>query len=76
MAGTKATPQQFEVLEDRIIHVPTGARFNFYPRRPEKFSTISWGRAGDVLENGDDYRPVDVRAMAEQLLRTRKQTRS
>ena len=72
MAGTKVTREQFEVLEDRIVHIPTGARFDFYPERPEKFSTINWGRAGAILENGDDYRPVDVRAVAEQLLRARK----
>jgi hypothetical protein len=31
------------------------------------------GPAGDGLENGDGYRPEEVRAMAAQLLRERKQ---
>ena len=43
--GGKATREQFEVLEDRIVHVPTGARFDFYPQHPENFSTINWGLA-------------------------------
>jgi hypothetical protein len=37
MAGTKVTHEQFEVLEDRIVHIPTGARIDFYPQRPENF---------------------------------------
>ena len=31
------TREQFEVLEDRIVHVPTGARFDFYPNAQRIF---------------------------------------
>jgi hypothetical protein len=70
MAGTKVTREQFEILEDAVIHTPTGARFSAYPGRPE-ISNINWGRAGDLLENGDEYRREDVQGMAAQLLRAR-----
>jgi len=70
MAGTKVTREQFEILTDAVVHTPTGARFSAYPGRPE-ISQENLGRAGDRLENGDDYRPEDVRAMAKQLLRER-----
>jgi hypothetical protein len=72
MAGTKMTREQFQIFDDHVVHTPTGARFNAYPRRPE-IASENLGRAGDRLENGDDYRPEDVRAVAAQLLRERKQ---
>jgi hypothetical protein len=70
MEGTKVTREQFEVLENKVIHTPTGAWFSAYAGRPEIANENS-GRAGRRLENGDDYRPEDVRAMAAQLLRAR-----
>jgi 23S rRNA A2030 N6-methylase RlmJ len=72
MAGTTVTREQFQILKDHVVHIPTGARFNAYPGRPE-ISTENLGRAGDRLENGDDYRPEDIRVVAAQLLRERKQ---
>ena len=51
---------------------PHRARFNAYPRQPE-IASESLGQAGDRLENGDDYRPGDIRAVAAELLRERKQ---
>jgi hypothetical protein len=65
------TREQFEILQDVVIHKPTGARFSAHPGRQE-IAFLNWGRAGDLLENGDDYRREDVHAMAEQLLRARK----
>lgn len=70
MAGTQVTREQFEISLDAVVHTPTGARFSAYRGRPE-ISNINWGRAGDVLENGEDYRREEVRAIAEQLLRGR-----
>jgi hypothetical protein len=72
MAGTKVTREQFRIFDDHVVHTPTAARFNAYTRRPE-IASENLGRAGDRLENGDDYRPEDVRAVAAQLLRERKQ---
>lgn len=66
MAGTKITPEQFEIQDSGVRHTPTGARFSAYPGRSD-FSTVNWGRAGDILPNGDDYRPADILAMAEKL---------
>ena len=72
MAGTEVTRTQFEILDDHVVHTPTGARFFAYSGSPA-ISYENLGRAGDRLENGDDYRPEDVRAVAAQLLRERKQ---
>jgi hypothetical protein len=44
---------------------------NAYPGRPE-ISTENLRQSGDCLENGDDYRREDIRAVAAQLLRERK----
>jgi hypothetical protein len=57
------TRAQFEISKNKVVHKPTGARFTAYPGRPE-IATENLGRAGGRLENGDDYRPEDVRAMA------------
>jgi hypothetical protein len=73
-AGTKVTPEQFEISEDKVTHIPTGAWFIAFPGRPE-IANRNWGRAGDRL-NGDEYRRADILAMAQQLLRARKQARS
>ena len=72
MAGTEVTREQFQILKDHVVHTPTGARFNAYPGRAE-IATENLGRAGDRLENGDDYSPDEVRTTAAQLLRERKQ---
>ena len=70
MAGTKVTREQFEILENSVVHKPTGARFTAYPGRPE-IDRENVGRAGDVLENGDDYRLDEIRDIAALLLRER-----
>jgi hypothetical protein len=75
MAGTKVTGEQFEISEDKVTHIPTGAWFIAHPGRPE-IANRNWGRAGDLLETGDEYRRADILAMARQLLRARKQARS
>ena len=75
MAGAKVTGEQFEISEDKVSHIPTGAWFIAYPGRPE-IANRNWGRAGDLLDNGDEHRRADILAMAQQLLRARKQARS
>ena len=72
VAWTQVTREQFQIFDDHVVHTPTGARFNAYPRQPE-IASESLGQAGDRLENGDDYRPGDIRAVAAELLRERKQ---
>ena len=66
MAGTKVTPEQFEIQNSAVLHTPTGARFFAYPEQSH-FSNVNWGRAAEVLPSGDDYRREDVQAMAEKL---------
>ena len=73
MAWTQVTREQFQIFDDHVEHTPTGARFNAYPRSPE-IASENMGRAGDRLENGDDYRLNDIRTVAAQLLRERKMT--
>ena len=74
MARAKVTSEQFEISEDKVSHIPTGAWFIACPGRPE-IANRNWGRAGDLLDNGDEHRRA-VLAMAQQLLRARKQARS
>jgi hypothetical protein len=66
MTVTKVTPEQFEIQDSAVLHTPTGARFFAYPGQSQ-FSNANWGRAGDVLPSGDDYRREDIRVMAEKL---------
>ena len=73
MAWTQVTREQFQIFDDHVVHTPTGARFNAYPRSPE-IASESLGQAGDRLENGEDYRPGDIRVVAAELLRERKMT--
>ena len=74
MARTKVTREQFEILENKsfdtviVKHTPTGARFTAYPGR-QAFSSENLGRAGDVLDNGDEYHEEDIRAGALEVLR-------
>ena len=35
MAWTQVTREQFQIFDDHVVHTPTGARFNAYPRQPE-----------------------------------------
>jgi hypothetical protein len=69
------TDEQFEISEDKVTHIPTGAWFIAHPGRPW-IANRNWGRAGDLLDNGDEYRRADILAMAQQLLPARKQARS
>ena len=48
MAWTEVTREQFQIFDDHVVHTPTGARFNAYPRsrrsRPKawaKLATVS-----------------------------------
>jgi len=49
-----------------ITHKPTGASFTPYPGEPGS-GNANDGQLGNVLPNGDDYRPHEVKEMMRQL---------
>jgi predicted secreted protein len=67
---TKVQEDQFEVRENSVVHRPTGAEFTAYPGHPE-FQYMNWGRAGEVLPNGDDFDRDEVEKVAAKLLASR-----
>jgi hypothetical protein len=60
-------PNQFEVGKNKIVHKPTRAAFSFDTGRTT-FKSVNWGRAGEQLSSGPDYRKDDVMRVAQQLL--------
>ncbi len=74
MAMKKVTREQFEISENKrsrtvkVIHIPTGAWI-------DDAGHENMDRAGRRLENGDDYSPNEVRAMALELLRRAQKNR-
>lgn len=70
---TQVKSEQFDIKSDiEVVHKPTGATFSTYryenPEDAVSAVTINWGRAGDVLSNGDDYAREDVKSIACELL--------
>jgi hypothetical protein len=71
IAMKKVTRDQLEISENKlsrtlkVIHTPTGAWLDGAGHE-------NMERAGRRLENGDDYSPNEVRAMALELLREHK----
>ena len=45
--------------------MPTGARFSFYKNSEFRDVHINYGKAGDVMANGDDYSQQEVKHVAE-----------
>jgi hypothetical protein len=70
---TKVTRDQFEVRENEVVHVPTGARFNAF-RGQGHVKSVTWGRAGKKMETGEEYPREEVRYVAAQLLAERTQS--
>jgi hypothetical protein len=64
--STPVRPDQFEISPNGIRHRPSGAKYTPHPGAPH-FGTLSLGRLGSVLPNGEDYRPHDVQKMIELL---------
>lgn len=62
---------QFEVLGDQVVHLPTGARWSAYPGQREPHIR-NLGRLGSVLPNGEDFREDEVERVALRLLAERK----
>ena len=48
-----------------ITHIPTCARFSFYKNSEFRDVHINYGKAGDVMANGDDYSQQEVKHVAE-----------
>jgi hypothetical protein len=65
--------EQFEFGEDEVTHIPTGARFVAYPEIADPH-IVNWGKAGDILDNGEEYERGEIMAMALDILRRRLQT--
>jgi hypothetical protein len=64
--STPARQDQFEISAKGIIHTPTGAAFTPYPGEPNS-GHMTYGQLGNVLPNGEDYRPYEVEKMMRQL---------
>jgi hypothetical protein len=60
-------PSQFEVGKNKIVHKPTKTTFSFDTGHTT-FKSVNWGRAGEQLSTGQDYRKDDVMRVAQQLL--------
>jgi hypothetical protein len=57
---------QFEVSPKGIAHKPTGATYTPHPGAPHS-GTMNLAQLANLLPNGEDYRPHDVKAMMELL---------
>jgi hypothetical protein len=64
--STPVRRDQFEISPKGITHTPTGAKYSPHPGAPHSGS-MNPSQLGNVLPNGEDYRPHDVEAMMEQL---------
>lgn len=70
---SRSTPvrrDQFEISPKGITHTPTGAKYSPHPGAPHSGS-MNPSQLGNVLPNGEDYRPHEG-AMMEQLRAVRR----
>jgi hypothetical protein len=65
--ATPVVPNQFAVGKNKIVHKPTKATFGFDTGHTT-FKSVNWGRVGEQLSTGPDYRKDDVMRVAQQLL--------
>ena len=64
--STPVKRDQFIVTAKGITHKPTGAMFTPHPGSPHS-GTLSLGQLGNVLPNGEDHRPEEVKVMMNEL---------
>jgi len=64
--STPVQPNQFKISPKGITHTPTGATCTPHPGAPHA-GTMNPSQLGNVLPNGEDYRPYEVEAMMERL---------
>jgi hypothetical protein len=67
---TQVREDQFDVTENCVVHRPTRAEFWANPGMPTVHRWI-WGRAGEVLANGDNFDGGDVLRVATKLVAER-----
>jgi hypothetical protein len=60
--STPVRRDQFEISPKGITHTPTGAKYSPHPGAPHSGS-MNPSQLGNVLPNGEDYRPHEVEAM-------------
>jgi hypothetical protein len=68
MPYAKAARDQFEILQNKITHKPTGAEFTSRPGQDKEIAYVNWDRCGSALPNGDDYSRDDVHKIAKVLM--------
>jgi hypothetical protein len=66
MPSIPAQKDQFEISAKGITHKPTGASFTPYPGQPNS-GHMTYGQLGNVLPNGEDYRPHEAEKMIRKL---------
>jgi hypothetical protein len=66
MTSTPVTADQFQITDEGITHKPTGFAFTHHPGSPLS-GTARLGQLGNKLASGEDYRPDQVKAMANDL---------
>jgi hypothetical protein len=72
-AHAEVSPDQFEVRDDLVVHMPTGAEFTLHPRC--EHSLVVWtGEIGRALESGAVYRYDDVLAAVKAVWRERSKS--
>ena len=64
--STPVRRDQFEISPKGITHTPTGAKYSPHPGAPLS-GNMNPSQLGNVLPNGEDYRPHEVEAMMELL---------
>jgi hypothetical protein len=65
------TPNQFELRQNRLIHVPTGAQFLL----GESYIVIAeWGDAGQSHSHSGSYDPAEVKGVACEILENERTT--
>ena len=64
--STPVRRDQFEISPKGITHKPTGATYTPHPGAPHS-GPMNLCQLGNVLPNGEDYRPHEVTAMMEPL---------
>jgi hypothetical protein len=64
--STPVRRDQFEISLKGITQKPTGATYTPHQGAPYS-GTMNLSQLGNVLPNGEDYRPHEVRAMMELL---------
>lgn len=66
MSSRSVHRDQFKISSKGITHTPTGMTYTPHPGAPH-YGIMNLDHLGDVIPNGEAYRPYDVQAMMELL---------